>query len=199
MLRQQKIQQKTDYQNFKQAVLQQDIDNVIKYAKKDYVEKNIVVKGKSLPPLMIAVEYKNLSLATVLLKQGADPNCCYQQSPFSQPRPLSMHAVLTSSPDMLRLLHQQGMDINATQYQTNALHTAISSANAPMVEVLLELDIEIYQKNKHQTHPLDDAKHLLKQCKRREVTKKSVLRNIIEQIENKDARQSAKFSLCCVS
>lgn len=98
-------------------------------------------------PLMVAVQAGKLSIAALLLENGADPNL-RSTDVFRDP-PLMYALNDKESLEMVRLLVDKGADVNAWNGtgKSNALMKAITLGESEIVRVLLEAGADVSAKN----------------------------------------------------
>jgi len=124
------------------AVAAGDVQDVRRFLRSDPELANLQVED-GLTPLLLAVNFEEHDVATLLLEYGADPNARYRDMltlglPDLEHNVL-MRAVEVSPPNVLELLIERGADVNAHYGEgMTALHVAAASENSHVVQLLID-------------------------------------------------------------
>lgn len=108
--------------------------------------------GEGSTPLVIALQNRDIPLATWLLDRGADPNACGTGDHARLPlqAAISFHGV-----DVMQMLLDRGAKLDAQNADGNTpLHYAVTCSHTDHVSWLVDKGADLYLKNKYGKTPL---------------------------------------------
>ena len=107
------------------------------------------VDGKSIPPLIYAVQLGNKDMVALLIKHGADPNQKPEKSAIAGDDTPLIAAIEKSDPEIVTMLLQAGADLKATgTFGRTPLESACSKNAVAIMEILISRGADVNERVK---------------------------------------------------